>query len=841
MPGFGRARSGSQGSSGRGGSPHPLPLPHIQPPHHAFQSHPPQPLSPPTVNPAHLPPVFPPYATREPLPLPPPTHPHPPYFPPHPQSHPHSHPHIPYPLQHRPPVPSLSGLSSGSSPSRSPPPPPTMSLHTPSNPRPGMLPSISSVSPTFTAKSLAKEKEKEKRRERRREERRRERKSDPPFPLSPPPPPAAIATATTMETAHVGPNPDQVGPVSPPHAGGARRGSLDHLLHAHEQPVHPLPIVPMGVPVNVPRMSMSHEDDGATHVSPIMGGGSRYELPKVSSDGPGGVELFREGEVERNRMVEYEGLGREEIGVKVEEEEERMEAHGHGYGLSSGMLDYGSPPPQVKPAPPERALDQGSRCQEQPESSVPEGMLDYGSPPPSSKPLHPPAIAAPPPLASPASTRTPTTAPAPAPSPSPASGKSSAPPAPHPLSTIRPYAPHRLTAPKHMTRPLSLAEAQRHFSESRNPLRVHKDRDWSRFLPSGAGGPSGMAGAWAVGGTKRGIAEVEGTERERERERERGERAEKRVRREEGVVSEVMKHYDSRPELGRGARNFSPIIGLKNYNNWVKSVLINKFCTGVGKPRKGVRVLEMGCGKGGDLLKWQKTGSEKMVGADLASVSVEQARNRWLKMNPPKFHADFFALDCFSEPIAPLLKEGNASFDTVSMQFCMHYAFESEAKVRMMLTNVTSNLESGGVFLGTVPDDRKILAHIRDENGRERRGPVRYGNDVYTISFEEAEAPRETYPYGHKYYFFLQDAVEEVPEFVVYWEQFEQLAASFGLKLLYRVNFSEVWKAEKGVPEFRRLAINMKVLMRDALNLSPSEQEASGTQTAKLNQETGGP
>lgn len=45
-----------------------------------------------------------------------------------------------------------------------------------------------------------------------------------------------------------------------------------------------------------------------------------------------------------------------------------------------------------------------------------------------------------------------------------------------------------------------------------------------------------------------------------------------------------------------------------------------------------------------------------------------------------------------------------------------------------------------------------------------------FGNSVYKITFENRERPT----YGHKYWFFLQDAVENVPEYVVRWDNFVQ-------------------------------------------------------------------
>jgi mRNA (guanine-N7-)-methyltransferase len=43
------------------------------------------------------------------------------------------------------------------------------------------------------------------------------------------------------------------------------------------------------------------------------------------------------------------------------------------------------------------------------------------------------------------------------------------------------------------------------------------------------------------------------------------------------------------------------------------------------------------------------------------------------------------------------------------MQFCMHYAFESEAKVRTMLDNVSKHLREGGIFIGTIPNDQQLM------------------------------------------------------------------------------------------------------------------------------------
>jgi mRNA (guanine-N7-)-methyltransferase len=191
-----------------------------------------------------------------------------------------------------------------------------------------------------------------------------------------------------------------------------------------------------------------------------------------------------------------------------------------------------------------------------------------------------------------------------------------------------------------------------------------------------------------------------------------------------GDVALIEGHYNARPDVGKGAREASPIIGLKNFNNWVKSVLILRFAhpalAASPAPRgdappgfraRGGKVLDMGCGKGGDLSKWQRAPVAEYIAVDIASVSVEQARARWADMRGQRFQADFAAIDCFTHSLADAFKPARLAraFDVVSMQFCMHYAFETPAKARRMLENVGRWLRKGGVFVGTIPNAKLLL------------------------------------------------------------------------------------------------------------------------------------
>ena len=57
-----------------------------------------------------------------------------------------------------------------------------------------------------------------------------------------------------------------------------------------------------------------------------------------------------------------------------------------------------------------------------------------------------------------------------------------------------------------------------------------------------------------------------------------------------------------------------------------------------------------------------------------------------------------------SDVLPPILQPPATQYDLVSMQFCMHYAFESANKARMMMENVSRHMRIGGCLIGTIPD-----------------------------------------------------------------------------------------------------------------------------------------
>ncbi|KAL4712928.1 hypothetical protein ACJJTC_011998 [Scirpophaga incertulas] len=261
-------------------------------------------------------------------------------------------------------------------------------------------------------------------------------------------------------------------------------------------------------------------------------------------------------------------------------------------------------------------------------------------------------------------------------------------------------------------------------------------------------------------------------------------------------ASVVAAHYNHIEEKGLDERFNSPIFYLRNFNNWVKSVLIKEFIDKLREKDYGrsLKVLDICCGKGGDLGKWKKCRVDRVVFADIAKVSVQQCQTRYedlRRRNDRLFNAEFIAADCTKDTLRDKYADPSIKFDVVSCQFGLHYSFESLVQARRMLTNISECLKPDGFFFGTIPNAYEIISRAQKSKA------YSFGNRIYSIKL--LFDPNQGYPlFGAKYDFHLEGVVD-CPEFLVNFEVFVKLAAQYGLELVYKAKFSDFYQqyAEK--------------------------------------------
>ncbi|XP_048795174.1 mRNA cap guanine-N7 methyltransferase [Tympanuchus pallidicinctus] len=282
----------------------------------------------------------------------------------------------------------------------------------------------------------------------------------------------------------------------------------------------------------------------------------------------------------------------------------------------------------------------------------------------------------------------------------------------------------------------------------------------------------------------------------------------KKVPSEAGHGQAVAAHYNELQEVGLEKRSQSRIFYLRNFNNWTKSVLIGEFIDRVRQKKSDITVLDLGCGKGGDLLKWRKGRIKKLVCTDIADISVQQCKQRYEDMkarcryNERIFDAEFIQADSTKDLLSPKYSDPDTRFDICSCQFVYHYSFETYEQADMMLKNACGNLSPGGYFIGTTPNSFELVKRLEASETNS------FGNDVYSVKFEK----KGEYPlFGCKYDFHLEEVVD-VPEFLVYFPLLEEMAKKHGMKLVYKMTFREFYEEKIKNEEHKMLLRRMQAL-----------------------------
>ena len=173
----------------------------------------------------------------------------------------------------------------------------------------------------------------------------------------------------------------------------------------------------------------------------------------------------------------------------------------------------------------------------------------------------------------------------------------------------------------------------------------------------------------------------------------------------------VAQAYDSIAQ-GQGEETVSPEVqAIRHANNRVKRGLIERSLQALGRNnnRSGVRVLDVCCGKGGDIHKWMRAESahvEYYHGIDISSHSIAEARRRALSY--PDRDTAFDAMDVrlSNWPIA------ESSFDVVSCQMALHYMCSTEDLLHEFFCNIYNVLRPGGIFVASFPDEDKVLHQL---------------------------------------------------------------------------------------------------------------------------------
>ncbi|CAL7935904.1 unnamed protein product [Xylocopa violacea] len=258
----------------------------------------------------------------------------------------------------------------------------------------------------------------------------------------------------------------------------------------------------------------------------------------------------------------------------------------------------------------------------------------------------------------------------------------------------------------------------------------------------------------------------------------------------------VAEHYNLLQNKDLTSRGKSRILYMRNFNNWIKSVLISEHINKLKQTYGShIKVLDMCCGKGGDLLKWKMSDIGYLICTDLADVTMQHCQDRYNDLKRRNSHgrnslfrAEFITADCTKDHLRKKFKDPSISLDLVSCQFAFHYCFESLQQAECMMKNASECLKPGGYFIGTIPDAYDLVSRWQKCDGNN------FGNDIYNVQFfcDKTKPPL----FGAKYHFQLEGVVN-CPEFLVYLPVFRKLAVKFGLELKLFERFDSFYERMK--------------------------------------------
>ncbi|EKE39681.1 hypothetical protein ENUP19_0169G0011 [Entamoeba nuttalli] len=260
---------------------------------------------------------------------------------------------------------------------------------------------------------------------------------------------------------------------------------------------------------------------------------------------------------------------------------------------------------------------------------------------------------------------------------------------------------------------------------------------------------------------------------------------------------DVERGYDSKKQRNVQERKYSEIVALKRYNNWVKACLIRKYIP------EHSRVLDFCGGKGGDYIKFNQNSVRSVLTCDISGESLKDAEKRYKEREPAfRFNLKTIKEDCFSSELLNKIPS-NSSFEAVSCQFAIHYSFETKERAYQAVFNLTKYLRKGGLFVGTTVNAYRVVKKLRTVPGN------KFGNELFTIRFDE-QFDKENIPtYGAKYYFELKDAIDNLPEYLIPFCEFQKICEEHGLKLIGFWDFHQFYREWIKFQEYNELLDKM--------------------------------
>ena len=185
---------------------------------------------------------------------------------------------------------------------------------------------------------------------------------------------------------------------------------------------------------------------------------------------------------------------------------------------------------------------------------------------------------------------------------------------------------------------------------------------------------------------------------------------------------------------------------MREFHNWIKSNIMYTYLNKQYNDEKPVSVLDLGVGRGGDILRYYYVNAAFVVGIDIAKEGLYSAvdgaisrynQQRKRKPNFPRMY--FIHGDCgtkltYEEQnrvlggmnfenkklITQFFGNNPTKFDRLNSQFTIHYFLANKTVWSNFKYNINQTLRPGGIFVIAHLDANKIVSLIGNKNNYEK-------------------------------------------------------------------------------------------------------------------------
>jgi len=167
-------------------------------------------------------------------------------------------------------------------------------------------------------------------------------------------------------------------------------------------------------------------------------------------------------------------------------------------------------------------------------------------------------------------------------------------------------------------------------------------------------------------------------------------------------------HYNNVSSQTQKQRAGGVLYSMKLVHNGWKRELLQQYGFGCDT------LLDIGCGRGGDIQKWNDCHIRHAHGVDNSFRELHEAIRRASSYTKKKTDGGVmtvctFQLHDFLKPYTPLL-----SYSLVTTFFCLHYFCVSASSCKTLLETISKALRRGGYWVGICLDSNKVTRWIKE-------------------------------------------------------------------------------------------------------------------------------